>query len=179
MEILKIERVPLESLHTDPANARSHNERNLDVIRGSLARFGQRKPIVVDRRDLILAGTGTYAAAKALGWTEIEIVRTDLEGLEATAYAIADNRSAELAEWDDGALVQLLEELRAEDALEGVGFDGAEIDAILAELTAEAAGGVLDDPGPADPPENPVSRLGDLWVLGDSLSRSLRRRSSG
>ena len=97
METLKIERVALESLHTDPANARSHNERNLDVIRGSLARFGQRKPIVVDRRGRILAGNGTYDAARALGWQEIDIVRTDLEGLEATAYAIADNRSAELA----------------------------------------------------------------------------------
>jgi ParB-like chromosome segregation protein Spo0J len=158
METLKIERVALAALHTDPANARSHGDRNLDVIRGSLARFGQRKPSVVDRHGRILAGNGTYEAAKALGWTEIDIVRTDLEGLEATAFAIADNRSAELAEWDDQALSQLLGELRAEDALDGVGFDGSEIDAIIAELSPPAAEGDVDDPGPGEPPEEPVSR---------------------
>ena len=77
---LEIERVPLDSLHPDPANTRAHDERNLEAIQGSLARFHQQKPIVVDHDGVIRAGNGTYEAAKALGWETIDVVRTDLEG---------------------------------------------------------------------------------------------------
>jgi len=162
---LKVERVPLSSIHIDPANARSHPARNLEAIQSSLRRFGQQKPIVVDHSGLIRAGNGTYEAAKVLGWEAIDVVVTDLDGMEAAAFAIADNRTAELAEWDEPALAALLRELRAEDGLDGVGFDDAEIDELLAELEALDAGEV-EDPGPEDPPERPVSRTGDLWVLG-------------
>ena len=71
---LDIQRVPLDSIHPDPANVRLHEERGLDAIRGSLARFGQQKPIVVDRKGTIRAGNGTYVAAKALGWEAIHVV---------------------------------------------------------------------------------------------------------
>ena len=125
---LEIRRVPLDSLHVDPANARIHDDRNLEAIKGSLARFGLQKPIVVDRRGMIRAGNGTFLAAKALGWKTIPIVETDLEGLEAAAYAIADNRTSDLSEFDLPSLGKLLEELRVEDALDGVGYDEAEID---------------------------------------------------
>jgi DNA modification methylase len=162
---LVIERVPLDQLTPDPANARLHDERNLDAIKGSLARFGQQKPIVVDRRGVIRAGNGTYQAAKALGWKGLDVVRTDLDGLEAAAFSIADNRTSDLSAFDDGALGRLLEQLRAEDALDGIGFDEREIDAILASLEAGEAGHI-DDPGPGEPPVNPVSKTGDLWVLG-------------
>ena len=104
-QTLTVKRVHLDSLHLDPANARTHDERNLDAIRGSLSRFGQQKPVVVDRRGMIRAGNGTYVAAKALGWTEIDVVETDLEGLEATAFAIADNRTSDLSEFDPPASV--------------------------------------------------------------------------
>ena len=73
---LTIRRVPLDSLHLDPANARRHDERNFEAIKGSLARFRQQKPLVVDRNGMIRAGNGTYLAAKALGWKEIDIVGT-------------------------------------------------------------------------------------------------------
>lgn len=149
---LQLSRVPLGSLQLDPANARAHDERNLEAIQASLARFGQQKPIVVDSGGVIRAGNGTYAAAKALGWETIHVVVSDLEGLEATAYAIADNRTAELAEWDSTSLARLLAELKAEDALEGVGFDEAEIDALLADLLDDVDPGLVDDPGPSEPP---------------------------
>ena len=166
MDTLKIERVPLGSLHADPANARAHGPRNLEAIQASLARFGQVKPIVVDGDGVIRAGNGTYEAARELGWLEIQIVRTDLEGTEATAYAIADNRTAELAEWDNATLTALLDELRTEDALAGVGFDDTEIDELLAELAAKEAEDV-NDPGPGEPPEDPITKPGDLWILGE------------
>jgi DNA modification methylase len=162
-----VKRVPLDSVHPDPANARRHDERNLEAIKGSLARFGLQKPIVVDSGGVIRAGNGTYEAAKALGWDEIDVVVTDLEGIEATAFAIADNRTTDLSEFDPIALGALLEQLRAEDALAGVGFEEQEIDEILAGLIEEPDPGDVDDPGPDEPPEKPVSCRGDLWVLGD------------
>lgn len=163
---LTVQRVPLASLRLDPTNARTHDERNLEAIKGSLARFGQQKPIVVDRKGVIRAGNGTYSAAKALGWPEIDVVVTELDDLEALAFGIADNRTAELAGWDEATLATLLEGLRAEDALAGVGFSDGEIDDLLASLHADLGLGENADPGPEEPPENPVTRLGDLWILG-------------
>ena len=101
---MKIETLPLSAVIPDPVNVRLHDGRNLDAIRGSLARFGQQKPIVVDSAGVIRAGNGTYMAAKALGWETIDVVRTGLEGLDATAFAIADNRTSDLSTFDDAAL---------------------------------------------------------------------------
>ncbi len=99
----------------------------MDAIKASLRRFGQQKPIVVDAKGIVLAGNGTLAAARELGWREIQIVRTELTGSQATAFGIADNRSAELAEWDE-KLADVLASLKAEDfPLEEIGFDSADL----------------------------------------------------
>ena len=110
---MKTETIPIDLISSDPANVRRHPERNLDAIKASLRRFGQRRPIVVDRNGVVRAGNGTLAAARELGWTEIEVVWTDLLGSEATAYGIADNRSAELAEWDEPGLAAQLLDLKS------------------------------------------------------------------
>src|SRR5690554_4033428 len=94
---MAIERSPIGDLTADPANVRKHSTRNLEAIKASLKRFGQQKPIVVDGNGVVIAGNGTLEAARSLGWTHIEIVRTELTGSEAVAFAIADNRTAELA----------------------------------------------------------------------------------
>ena len=159
---MKTELVKIETLVFDPANARKHGEKNLSAIKSSLQRFGQQKPIVVDANGVVRAGNGTLAAAKALGWKEITIVRSPLSGSEATAYAIADNRTSELAEWDDDVLSQTLAALQIEDeelALAS-GFDAKEIDALLAPDE------VKEDEVP-DPPVDPITKSGDLWILGD------------
>jgi DNA modification methylase len=159
---MKTERVPIDSVSLDPANVRRHGERNLATIKASLSRFGQQKPIVVDADGIVRAGNGTWTAAKALGWKEITVVRTALKGAEATAYAIADNRTAELAEWDDDALAQTLAALQIEDealALD-TGFDAKEIEELLAPDE------VTEDEVP-EPPANPITKPGDLWILGD------------
>jgi hypothetical protein len=122
---MKVERVEIKQLTADPANVRKHNAKNLKAIEASLRRFGQQKPIVVDGDGIVRAGNGTLAAAQQLGWTHIDIVRTNLKGTDATAYSIADNRTAELAEWDEEALAQQLAAIQIEDEelVESCGFD--------------------------------------------------------
>jgi ParB-like chromosome segregation protein Spo0J len=108
-EVLKVERRKIAELKNDPANARKHSPRNLKAIRDSLDVFEQQKPIVVDSRGVVIAGNGTLQAARELGWEEIAVVVTDLDPAHAQAFGIADNRTAELAEWDTDVLGQLLE----------------------------------------------------------------------
>ena len=107
---MKLTTTKITELSLDPSNVRKHGRKNLDAIKASLRKFGQQKPIVVDAKGIVLAGNGTLAAAQELGWTEIDIVRTQLEGVEATMFAIADNRTAELAEWED-SLTEVLKSL--------------------------------------------------------------------
>jgi hypothetical protein len=140
---LAVEWVKVDSIHIDPANVRRHPERNLETIKASLARFGQQKPIVVDADGIVRAGNGTLEAARALNWGNVAIVRTPLKGSEATAYAIADNRSSELAAWDETGLAEQLRALQSEDFdLDAVGYNGDEVDALIDRL----AGEIVNDP---------------------------------
>ena len=136
---LKVETVTVASLELDPRNARRHPERNLESIKASLSRFGQQKPIVVDADGVIVAGNGTVAAARALGWTSIDVVRTKLRGAEAQAFAIADNRTAELAEWDAEELRKQLDELEAGgfDVAGELAFSDEEVAALLKDVGGE------------------------------------------
>jgi len=164
---LEIQRVALDALHLDPANARAHDEVNLASIRASLERFGQAEPLVVqEKTGRVIAGNGRLAVMKQLGYEACDVVKLDVDDLEATALGIALNRTAELAEWDQPVLAQLLKELRAGGELDGLGFEESDVDALLAELEAQAKGKV-EDPGPEEPPEDPITRAGDCWILGD------------
>lgn len=138
---MTVETVPIDSIQIDPANLRRHPERNLAAIKGSLARFGQQRPLIVDHRGVIIAGNGTYVAARDLGWTEIRIVRTELRGSEATAFAIADNRTSETSEWDQQGLADVLSALRAEDAdlAAAAGYTAAELAELLGEQQSAGA----------------------------------------
>jgi ParB-like chromosome segregation protein Spo0J len=113
LDKLSFERVKISSLTHDPRNARKHDARNIKTIMDSLQKFGQQKNIVVSEDNVILAGNGTIEAAKKLGWDEIDIKRSHLKGEEAIAYSLLDNRSAELAEWDEEVLGDILGELDA------------------------------------------------------------------
>jgi hypothetical protein len=128
---LSPERVAISSLQTDPLNVRIHGAKNLEAIQGSLRRFGQQKPLVVDADGIVLACNGTLEAARALGWTHLEVVRTQLRGADARAFAIADNRTAELAEWDVDGLTAAFAELGTA-AVEGTGFDARDVEIMLA-----------------------------------------------
>lgn len=159
-----IETVAITSLSFDPSNARKHSPKNLQAIRGSLKKFGQQKPIVVDGNNVVVAGNGTLEAAKSLGWKEINIVRTKLTGPEAIAFALADNRTAELAEWDLEPLNKTLQSLKDIDFdLGAIGFDDDFMEAHTPEKVVE---GLTD---PDEVPENVETRCkpGDLWMLGN------------
>jgi hypothetical protein len=112
---------------------------------GSLRRFGQQKPIVVDKSGVVRAGNGTLEAARRLGWETIEAAVSELTGSEMTAYAIADNRTAELAEWDEEMLSATLEALQFEDEamLEVAGFTDADIKQL--QNGKGETGGIDDD----------------------------------
>lgn len=185
--------VNIDSIHLDPSNVRRHPARNIDAIKASLARFGQQRPILIDVRGVVRAGNGTVEAARALGWSEIRAVRTGLKGSEATAYAIADNRTAELAEWEDVGLASTLQALRADDIdLDDIGFSPEEIDELL-DRVADAS----DDEDSAEDPGAQVDRanellakwgcaVGQLWsigehrlLIGDTLDRDALGRLIG
>ncbi len=108
---MKLERVRLERLKLHPANPRLHNEKNLAAIKDSLTRYGQQKPVVVDAKNFVIAGNGTVAAARELGWKTVDVVRTELKGTLAKAFAIADNRTGELSSWDEAQLLQQIESI--------------------------------------------------------------------
>jgi DNA modification methylase len=120
-EALRPLAVPIHEIKFDSRNARRHSRRNLDVTKASLKKNGQAKPVVIWQRGnekVVVAGNGTLTAAIELGWTHLAAnVREFASEEEARAYALDDNRSAELADWDSEILPMQLEELK------GAGFD--------------------------------------------------------
>lgn len=157
---LRIELVDVDALIPDPQNARKHGKRNLDAIKASLERFGQRRPLVVTAAGVVIAGNGTLEAAKALGWSQVAIARTPGSWTddEAKAYALADNRTAELAEWDTALLAEQLGELDSAGwDVRGLGFD-------LTDM--EGNPDVIEDDVP-EPPTETRTRPGQLWQLGE------------
>ena len=160
---------PICELRQDPDNARSHDERNLAAIRDSLTRFGLQKPIVVSPDNIVIAGNGTLQAARDLGWTHIACVTTDLAGLDARGFALADNRSAELATWDMEALRKATSELEAVwGDLSAMGFGDTDLDAIARELNRQARAGFGGDKPitVAVRPDNVDSTPGTIYELG-------------
>jgi DNA modification methylase len=156
---MNIETLRIVELTPDPNNARQHDDKNLKAIMGSLKEFGQRKPIVITEAGTIVAGNGTVEAAKRLGWIDIEVVRvpSDWTDAQVKAFAIADNRTAELANWNQEVLTSQLLELEAE------GWELAEFGFEAFELPAEDKPIVEDEI-----PESAPSRVavGDVWQLG-------------
>lgn len=144
--------VQIEKLTLDPSNARKHPDVNIEAIKGSLLKFGQQKPIVITRKHVVIAGNGTLAAAKALGWKKIDVRYTDLSGPEAIAFALADNRTSELAEWDMGILGHQLQSLY-EDGFEiaDIGFDHSKYLASI--VPDEKLLDVSDEPKPQEQAE--------------------------
>ena len=119
-----IETVPIGSLEPDPDNARIHGRDNLAAIRASLERFGQARPLLTTRDGTVIAGNGTLEAALELGWDEINVTRVPFRTPdEARAFALADNRTSELAQWNQPVLMGALESLALEGwRLEEIGF---------------------------------------------------------
>jgi ParB-like chromosome segregation protein Spo0J len=130
MEKLIVETISIDDLALDPNNARKHSEKNINAICESLTQFGQRKPIVINADDVVIAGNGTVEAARKLGIKALDVVRVPANWSEEKikAYALADNRTAELASWDAEILLSQLNELNIADwDINALGFKEFEL----------------------------------------------------
>lgn len=152
--------VPLGELVPYPGNARRHD---LDVIVGSLQAHGQYVPIVVNRPTMqVLKGNGTLASSKQLGWSHIAVSYVDVSEEEALRIVLHDNRASDVSGYNDSALLELLQSL---DDLEGTGFTQADIIALLPD-EADRPRALTDVDDVPDLPAEPVSKRGDVWLLG-------------
>ena len=164
----RIEHWPIDRLLPYIANARSHPEAQVAQIAGSIAEFGFNVPCLVDERGVLMAGHGRLLAAKRLGLAEIPVIRLGhLTGAQARAFRIADNQIALNALWDDTVLAAELARLREDGVdLDLLGFGEDDLDRLLDGLAGDGDGGQTDEDEVPEPPVAPVTRPGDLWVLG-------------
>jgi DNA modification methylase len=161
--------LPVDSLQANRRNARTHSRKQIRMLAASIERFGFTSPVVIDDARMILAGHGRVEAARSLGLTEVPTLRlTHLTAAQKRAYILADNAIAMKAGWDRELLAVELGELIELLPAEGLdvsltGFEAAEIDLVLADMQETAP-----DPDDAVPeaPDTPVSRRGELWILG-------------
>ena len=162
---------PIGRLLPYARNARIHDDGQVTKIAGSMAEFGWTVPVLVAGSGEIIAGHGRVLAARKLGLEAVPVIVLDhLTPAQRQAYRIADNRLTELGGWDEALLAGELKELVAENFdLSLIGFEDGELDRLLA---LDEDGGTESEAGTPpvvvpEPPRNPVSRTGDLWILGD------------
>lgn len=164
IESLKSLAVPIDSLQALPGNPRRGD---VDAVATSLSRFGQRKPIVVRRDDgTIIAGNHTWQAAKQLGWTEIAVAYVGDDDVTAQAYALADNRTAELGGYDDELLRNLIQSVESIDVdlLRDTGWDKVSVDELFKDVLKNNISAIDSSP---PTPDVPISKQGDLWIVGE------------
>ena len=160
---LEIRMRPVAELTPWSRNPRK-NDRAAERLAYTIAEHGWTNPILLDRGGQIVAGHTRLKAALRLGLTEVPTITLDAEGPEAAAIAIADNRLAEMAEWDDAGLASLLSELDGEGIdLEGIGYNADELSEALAAIDPPE---LPKAPEPEEPPEEPNSQLGKCYEMG-------------
>jgi len=168
--------VPIDGVFEDPANANLHDERSIRAIMGSLARYKQRKPIVVNRNgNIVQAGNGALEAARRLGWSHVAAVFVEDDPTTHTGYAIADNRSAQLAYFDDAALGRLIASVQETDSDQPVTdmWEDDELETLMAKAAAAEGGEPGEDPGAGSTEPDHLKALiekwrtarGQLWVI--------------
>ena len=154
---------PIDTLKSLPGNPRKGD---VDAVARSYERFGQRKPIVATKDGTVIAGNHQLAAARKLGWSEIAVVVVDDDELTAKAFALADNRTADLGTYDNELLAELLADVAVDETLLGAtGYNTTDLDELIASLETP-------EPLIGDPDEIPTKALaktvrGDVWLLGE------------
>lgn len=161
---LKVEEWPVDKPTPYAANPRQ-NSGAVAKVAASLKEYGFRQPIVVDEAGVIIAGHTRLLAAQSLGLPTVPVhVATGLSPAQVRAYRLADNRTAQEAEWDDGLLTEELLALQGEEYdLSLTGFDTDEVHRLLGGTISSAEADAADVP---PPPTNPVTRMGDRILLG-------------
>jgi DNA modification methylase len=164
----RIELWSIDRLRPYERNPRTHSEAQVDQIAASMVELGWTNPILIDENAGILAGHGRLLAARQLGLAEVPVIRFEhLSEAQKRAYVLADNQIALQAGWDDALLAEELAWLRDERFdLDLIGFDASELERLLTLADGDTASDVVEDEVP-EPPDEPVSKPGDLWVLGD------------
>ena len=147
-------------------NSRTHSDEQIDKICGSIKEYGWTNPVLIDEKNVIIAGHGRYLAGKKLGMEEIPcIVLSGLTEAQKKAYVIADNKMALDAGWNDELLKNELENLKELDFDLGLtGFDEKELDGIFNEIDEDE---IKEDDFNEEPPEEPKAKLGDVYQLGN------------
>ncbi|MGN5858051.1 site-specific DNA-methyltransferase [Pseudomonas aeruginosa] len=163
----KIEQWPTAKLVPYARNARTHSDDQVAQIAASIAEFGFTNPILAGSDGVIVAGHGRLAAAQKLGLDVVPVVVLDhLSPTQRRALVIADNRIAENAGWDDAMLRIEIAALQDDDFdLSLTGFDADALAELMAGDESDGQGQTDDDAMP-EMPETPVSRPGDVWLLG-------------
>ena len=161
---MSVELRPLDAVRPYANNPRQ-NDDAVEAVAESIRRFGFRQPIVVDADGVIVAGHTRFRAAQRLGLATVPVhVATDLTPDEVRAYRLADNKTAELASWDTSMLSIELDALRGADIdWTLLGFDEEELAKLLAPAGTE---GLTDPDAVPEKPVDPITKPGDLWILG-------------
>lgn len=161
---MKIKDIGIEKVVPYARNPRQ-NQAAISKVAASIKEFGWQQPIVVDSEMVVIAGHTRLAAAQSLGMDKVPIVvAEDLTPAQVKAYRLADNRVSQEAEWDHDLLTLELQDLLGEEYdLDLTGFSDDELAALLAEETE----GLTDEDAVPEVPENPVTVLGDIWILGN------------
>lgn len=155
MSEMKVNNVPIDSITPYENNPRN-NDDAVEATANSIKEFGWQQPIVVDNDGVVIVGHTRLKAAKKLGFKEVPVtVAGNLTDEQVKAYRLADNKTGELADWDVDMLDGELNDIFNID-MEDFGFDAVE------ENDAE----VVDDDFDEEPPEEPTSKLGDVYQLG-------------
>jgi DNA modification methylase len=164
---MKIEQVAVTALIPYAKNSRTHDDAQVAQIAASIKEFGWTNPILVDGDNGIIAGHGRLMAARKLNMTEVPVIELkDLTPTQKKAYIIADNRLALNAGWDDQLLTIELNELLADKfSLDLLGFNADELNALLNPV--EITEGLTDEDEVPEPPPEPITKIGDIWILGN------------
>ena len=161
---MKIEIAKIDSIKPYPNNPRKLSKKAIEKVSMSLKEYGFQQPIVVDKDRIIVVGHTRYQASRSLGLKEVPItIAAELTPDKINAYRIADNRTNEEAEWDEDLLKLEIKELDLKKFnLNLTGFDDKQIN----DLLFEEKQGLTDDDAVPETPEEPISKLGDIWQLG-------------
>jgi DNA modification methylase len=160
-----VEMCPVGSVKPYQNNPR-HNDGAVDAVAESIRAYGFRQPVVVDEQGVIIVGHTRYKAALKLGLSEIPVhVAAGLTAEQAAAYRIADNKTASLSSWDDERLTQEL--MRLQEKGYDVELTGFSADELLTLLQPEPTEGLTDPDDVPEPPDEAVTKPGDLWILGE------------
>ena len=162
---MKIEIVNVNTIKPYENNPRKLKDSAIEKVAKSIKEFGFRQPIVVDKEKIIVVGHTRYRASKKLGLTNVPITIADnLTPEQINAYRIADNRTNEEAEWDIELLKSEIKDLQLKDFdLDLTAFDEDQLNNFLFEEKE----GLTDEDAVPETPEEPITKLGDIWKLGN------------